>query len=100
MFRLNRKPVHPGEVLKKEFLSPYRISQTRLAEDLDISFKIINELINEKRNLNSELTLKLSRYFGTSVELWLNLQNQYDIYWALKGKGREINKVRPLKISA
>jgi addiction module HigA family antidote len=100
MYKLNRKPVHPGEILREEFLEPLGISQTQLSADLDIPFKIINELINEKRNLNSELALKLSRYFGTSAELWLNLQNQFDIYFVLKNKGKEIRKVRPLKQSA
>ena len=100
MNKLNRKPTHPGEILKGEFLEEFGISQTQLAGDLDISVRVINELINEKRNINSELALKLSRYFGTSAELWLNLQNQYDIYYVLKNKGKEINKVRPLKESA
>jgi addiction module HigA family antidote len=100
MYKLSRKPVHPGEILKEEFLEPFGISQTQLAEALDTSFRTINELINEKRNLSSELALKLSRYFGTSAEVWLNLQNQYDIYQILKNKGKEISKVRPLKASA
>ncbi|MDO8548733.1 MAG: HigA family addiction module antitoxin [Ignavibacteria bacterium] len=100
MFKIERKPVHPGEILKEEFLNPFGISQTQLAHDLDTSVKTINELINEKRNLSSELALKLSRYFGTSAELWLNLQNQFDIYRILKHKGKEISKVRPLKASA
>lgn len=97
MYKLNRKPSHPGEILKEEFLEPLGISQTQLAEDLDTSFKTINELINEKRNLSSELALKLSRYLGTSVELWLNLQNHYNVYKILKDKGKEISKVRPLQ---
>ncbi len=100
MLNLKRKPAHPGEILREEFLKPAGVSQTKLAEDLDISFKTINELINEKRSLNSEIALKLSRYFGTSVELWLNLQNQFDIYLILKNKGKEIKKVHPLKKSA
>jgi len=100
MFNLNRKPTHPGEILKEEFLKPLEISQTKLAEDLGTSFKTINELINQKRNLSSELALKLSRYFNTSVELWINLQNQYDIYRILKDKGKEINRVRPIRVSA
>ena len=97
MYKLNRKPSHPGEILKEEFMKPLGISQTQLAMDLDTSIKTINELINEKRNLSSELALKLSRYLGTSVELWLNLQNNYDVYMILKSKGKEISKVRPLQ---
>jgi addiction module HigA family antidote len=99
MLNLKRKPAHPGEIIREEFLEPLGISQTELADSLAIPFKTINKLINEKRNLNSELALKLSRYFGTSVELWLNLQNQYDIYFILKNRGKEIKKVHPLRES-
>jgi antitoxin HigA-1 len=100
MYKLNRKPVHPGEILREEFLEPLGISQTQLSADLDIPFKTLNEFVNEKRNLNSELALKLSRYFGTLAELWFNLQNQLDIYFVLKNKGKEIRRVRPLKQTA
>src|SRR5690554_6857113 len=97
MNKLNRKPTHPGEILKEEFLNEFGISTNKLAEDLDVSIKLINNIIKENTRLDSELALKLSRYFGTSAELWLNLQNQYDIYNVLKTKRREINKIRPLK---
>jgi addiction module HigA family antidote len=100
MIKINRKPTHPGEILREEFLMPLEISQTRLAEDLGIPFRIINEIVNEKRDITSELALKLSRYFSTSAELWLNLQNKYDIYSVLKNKRKEITKIRPYKASA
>lgn len=100
MIKTNRTPTHPGEILKEEFLMPLEISQTKLAEDLGISFRIVNEIVNGKRDVTSELALKLSRYFDTSAELWLNLQNKYDIYRVLKTKKKEISKVRPYKASA
>ncbi len=100
MNNINRKPVHPGEILREEFLKPMGISQIQLSEDLNTSVKIINELVNEKRNLSSTLALKLSKYFGTSIELWLNLQNNYNIYKTLKANKKEINKIRAFKITA
>jgi len=90
-----RKPTHPGEILNEEFLKPLEISQTQLAEAISITFRIINELVNEKRNLSSERAIKLSKYFGTSPELWFNLQNQYDIYVTSKAISRQLNRIKP-----
>ncbi len=75
-----RQPTHPGEILKEEFLSPLEITQSALAKALHTSFRAINELVNEKRGITTEMALKLAKYFGTTPQLWLNLQNQYDLY--------------------
>ena len=80
MESLQREPTHPGEILKEEFLDPMGLTQSRLARDLKTSFRAVNELVNQKRGITTEMALKLARYFGTSPELWLNLQNQYDLY--------------------
>ncbi len=95
MYHLKRKPTHPGEILKNEFLIPLGISQTQLANALGTTFRTINEIINEKRNLSSEMAVKLAKYFGTSVELWLNLQNKYDVYRIMNTKRRQLNKIKP-----
>jgi len=95
MFNLKRKPTHPGNILKEEFIEPLNITQTRLADELEISFKTVNEIVNEKRSISPEMALRLSRYFDTSVELWLNLQNQYDVYRVIKQKKTEINHIKP-----
>ena len=78
--RIKRQPNHPGEVLREEFLEPTGITQSHLAKVLHISFRAINELVNEKRGITTEMALKLAKYFGTTLQLWLNLQNQYDLY--------------------
>ncbi len=96
MFYIKRKPAYPGEILNEEFLKPLEISQTALAEALEISFRTVNELVNEKRNLSSELAVKLAKYFGTSPELWFNLKNQYDIYKISKLLSRELSKIKPI----
>ena len=80
MIVINRPPTHVGEILKEEFLIPYNITQSHLAKELRTSFRAINELVNEKRGMTTEMALKLGKYFGTTPQLWLNLQNQFDIY--------------------
>ncbi len=95
MFSLKRKPTHPGEILEKEFLQPLGISQSQLAKEFNTTFRTINEIVNEKRNISPEMAVRLSRYFGTSEELWLNLQNQYDLYLVKKKKQEILNKIKP-----
>jgi len=98
MINLKRIPSHPGKILKEDFLDELSISQTDLASALGTSFRTVNEIINEKRNISTEMAIKLSKYFGTSVELWLNLQNKYDIYKIYKKRKSVIDKVHPLRI--
>lgn len=95
MFKLNREPTHPGEMLEKEFLEPLCISQTELAKDLNTSFRTINEIVNAKRGISPEMAIKLARYFGTSEELWLNLQMQFDLYRTMEDKEEIFEKIRP-----
>jgi len=73
------EPVHPGEILREEFLKPLGLSQTRLGRDLGVSPRRINEIIHGKRRVTAETALRLSRYFGTSAEFWLGLQDDYDL---------------------
>ena len=72
-------PVHPGEVLLEEFLEPMGISQYRLAKDISVSPRRINEIVHGKRAVTADTALRLSRYFGTSDKFWLNLQTAYDL---------------------
>jgi len=73
------KPVHPGEVLLEEFLEPMGISQYRLAKDITVPPRRINEIVHGKRSVTANTALRLSRYFGTSERFWLNLQTGYDL---------------------
>lgn len=95
MFDLKREPTHPGEILEEEFRKPLGISQSQLAEDLDTTFRTINEIINRKRSISPEMAIKLSRYFGTSEELWLNLQNQLDLYRIKQKKRKLLQHIKP-----
>ncbi len=72
-------PVHPGEVLLEEFLGPYGISQYRLAKDLSVHPRRINQIVHGKRAVTADTALRLARHFGTSERFWLNLQTGYDL---------------------
>ncbi len=72
-------PVHPGEILLEEFLLPMGISQYRLAKDISVSPRRINEIVHGTRAVTADTALRLSRYFGTSERFWLNLQAHYDL---------------------
>lgn len=73
------QPIHPGEVLLEEFLKPMGISQYRLAKDINVPARRINEIVQGKRNISADTALRLSRYFGTSERFWINLQTRYDL---------------------
>jgi addiction module HigA family antidote len=72
-------PVHPGEILLEEFLQPMGISQYRLAKDISVHPRRINEIIHGNRSISADTALRLSRYFGVSERFWLNLQARYDL---------------------
>ena len=73
------KPIHPGEILREEFLTPMNISQTKLAEDTGISLTDIENIIEGKSPVTPNAALRLSLYFGLSERFWLNLQSRYDL---------------------
>jgi len=72
-------PMHPGEVLMKEFLETMGITQYRLAKDISVPPRRINEIVHGKRAITADTALRLSRYFGTSERFWMNLQTRYDM---------------------
>ncbi len=72
-------PVHPGEVLLEEFLAPLGITQYRLAKDISVPPRRINEIVHGKRGITADTALRLSRFFGNSERFWVNLQAQYDL---------------------
>jgi addiction module HigA family antidote len=72
-------PVHPGEILIEEFLKPLGISQYKLAKDISVPPRRINEIVQGKRSITADTALRLARYFGLSERFWLNLQSRYDL---------------------
>ena len=72
-------PIHPGEILLAEFLEPLALSQYRLAHDLSVPPRRINEIVHGKRGITADTALRLGRYFSASAQFWLNLQTRYDL---------------------
>jgi antitoxin HigA-1 len=72
-------PIHPGEILMAEFLEPLGLSQYRVAQDLSVPPRRINEIVHGKRAITADTALRLGRYFGTSPQFWLNLQSRFDL---------------------
>jgi addiction module HigA family antidote len=72
-------PIHPGEILLEEFLEPLEITQYRLAKDISVPARRINEIVHGTRRISADTALRLSRYFGTTERFWMNLQTRYDL---------------------
>ena len=79
MGRKKAPPIHPGEILLEEYLEPLGISQYRLAKEISVPPRRINEIVHGKRSISADTALRLARYFGTSERFWLNLQTHYDL---------------------
>lgn len=91
---MNRKlePIHPGEILLEEFLNPMEISQYRLAKDINVPARRINEIVLGKRTITADTALRLSEYFGLSEKFWLNLQMKYNLEIAKDKLKERLNK--------
>jgi addiction module HigA family antidote len=96
-YELKRNPTHPGAILKEDFLLPLGLTQVELAKALKTSFRTVNEILNEKRSISPDMALRLARYFGTSPDVWIGLQADYDLYWAMMKSKKIINKINPLQ---
>ena len=79
MARKAHPPIHPGEILLEEFLEPMELSQYRLAKDISVPARRINEIVHGKRGITADTALRLARYFGTTERFWMNLQTHYDL---------------------
>lgn len=87
------KNIHPGEILLEEFLVPMNLSQNALARAIAVPPRRINEIVLGKRAITADTALRLARYFGTSEQLWMGLQADYDLEEARKGLGRQIDAI-------
>ncbi len=79
MSKTKLSPIHPGEILMEEFLKPMEISQYRIAKDINVPARRINEIVQGKRSITPDTALRLSKYFGLSERFWVNLQARYDL---------------------
>jgi addiction module HigA family antidote len=86
------KPIHPGEVLAEEFLAPMNLSQNRLALNIGVPARRINEIVLGKRSISADTALRLAKYFGNSPEFWLGLQAQYDLDVTSQALGERLDR--------
>ena len=93
---IKRRPTHPGEMLREDFLSDYELTVSGLAEAIGVSRQSINELLRERRAVSPEMALRLSRLFGNSAEFWLNAQRAVDLWEAGKAIQKDVRRIRPL----
>lgn len=90
------KNIHPGEILKEEFLEPLGITQYKISSAIKVNQTAISEIIKGKRRITIDMAIKLSKYFGTSIKFWINLQNDYDIEEALLSKNKNFEFIKSI----
>jgi addiction module HigA family antidote len=89
------EPLHPGRLLREEFLGPMGITPYRLAKDIDVPVQRIHELVHERRGVTADTALRLSRYFGMSEGYWMNAQNHYELEVEKDRIGEALEGIRP-----
>ena len=89
--------IHPGEILKEEFLDPMEITAYRLSKETFISQTRISEIIKKNRRITADTAIRLSKYFGTTAKFWLGLQDDYDLEEETSLKEKEFNSIKPME---
>ena len=91
----HREPTHPGEMLLEEFLKPMEISQKELAVAIKLPFQRVNEIVHGRRGISPSTSLRLAKFFGTSPDFWLNLQQKYELYYTQKKESEVLEEIKP-----
>lgn len=91
-------PSHPGEILLEEFLNPMGLSQRELADGIRVTYQRVNELVNERRGVTPATALRLAKFFGTTAELWMNLQLRWDLYHAQVAEARDLDRIERVQV--
>jgi antitoxin HigA-1 len=94
------EPVHPGEILLEEFLKPLSLSQYKLAKELNVPARRINEIVHGERRITADTALRLARFFGTSERFWMNLQARYDLEIERDRLGSTLDDIRPMEAAS
>lgn len=97
--RTKRRPTHPGEMLREDFLPEYQLTATSLAESVGVSRQSINELLRGRRAVSPEMALRLARLFGNTPEFWLNAQRAVDLWEATRAVRKDVGRIKPLRIA-
>lgn len=100
MIIISREPIHPGELLREEYMAELGLSVAGLAERLGVSRQTVNEIVREKRSLSPDMCLRLGRLFGTTPQFWMNMQEKVDLWDSLALHREEIEAIEPLPIPA
>jgi len=95
----DREPTHPGTMLLHEFLQPRGITQRELAAAIDVPFQRVNEVVRGRRGVTPSTALRLSRFFGTTPDLWMSLQQRWDLYHAIRREAEKLDSIVPLAAS-
>jgi addiction module HigA family antidote len=95
--RIKRRPTHPGEMLREDFLPDYGLTVSRLASLVGVSRQSINELLRGRRDVSPEMSLRLARLFGNSPEFWLNAQRAVDLWDAKQAIKQDVARIKPLR---
>ncbi len=93
---MKRRPTHPGEILREDFLPDYELTVSELAKAIGVSRQSVNELLRERRSLSPEMAIRLARLFGNSPEFWLNAQRAVDLWEAAQTLKKDVQRIRPL----
>ena len=88
-------PVHPGEILREEFMKPFGLSANALANAIGVTAARVNEIANERRGITADTALRLAAYFGTDAQSWMNLQKNYELECAHRELAAELKHIRP-----
>ncbi len=96
---LQRKPTHPGEMLREDFLPDYGLTVSSLASAIGVSRQSINEILRERRSVSPEMALRLARLFGNSPEFWLNAQRAVDLWEAAQVIESDVARIQPLVVT-
>lgn len=91
----DREPTHPGEMLLQEFLLPLGMTQRDLATAIHVPFQRVNEVVRGRRGVTPSTGLRLSKFFGTSPDFWLNLQLRWELYHAQRAEAEQIDSIQP-----
>ena len=97
--QLQRRPIHPGEILREDFMPDYDLSVSGLASALGVSRQSMNELVRERRAVSSEMALRLAKLFGNSPEFWLNMQRSVDLWDAQVAIEDDMRRIKPLVVA-
>jgi len=90
------KPVHPGKILKHDFMEPFGLSSNALAKAIGVTPARINEIVRERRGITAETALRLAKYFCTDAQSWMNLQDQYELTLAEQSVDRALKSIQPI----